>query len=147
MTTHYVVNTCGERVRQQKPIVHNLIFIQLDRTVEDMKAILSDCPYPLSVYCKFDHPEQWCEIRDSDMLDLRMMCDNTFCEPVFMTSNESLMKVGRNVRITHGPLSGIHGRLIRKNKKYYIVKSFDGLGVMVTVSRWCCEPDEGENEQ
>lgn len=74
------------------------------------------------------------------------MCDVSLCEPTFITQGEYDMKVGHTVRVVHGPLSGIRGKLVRKNKKYYIMKSLgmdssDALGVMISVSRWCCEPE------
>ena len=143
MRTKHYVNGEGKRVKKSQPVVHNLIFVQLDRSREEMRELLRACPYPLSVYSKHDHPEQWCDIPDNDMFDLRMMCDNNFCEPVFISTPDCELKKGLQVRVVHGPLKGICGKLIRKSKKYYIVKSFDGFGAMVSVSRWCCEPDDG----
>lgn len=141
MKARIVVNGAGERVRQLMPVVHNLIFVQLDRSADEVKRILKECPYPTLVYTQHDHPEQWCMIPGHDMTDLRMMCDASFCEPQFVDSREYELREGHRVRIVHGPLCGLRGKLIRKSKKYYFVKTFDGFGVMVSVSRWCCEPD------
>ena len=40
------------------------------------------------------------------------------------------------------------GRMMRKNKKYYVLKTMvGGMGVMVAVSRWCCEPATEDNKK
>ena len=137
----------GEIKWTMRPVVHNLIFIRKVFSEEVIRKILSECPYPLSVYRHQDKAQSWCEIAGQNIIDLRIMCDAAFCEPTFITQKEYDMKVGHIVRVVHGPLSGIRGKLVRKNKKYYIMKSFDmncpdAMGVMVTVSRWCCEPED-----
>lgn len=142
MRTLSVVEKDGKVVRRQQPAVHNLLFIPLEQQREVLQKILAECPYSTYVYRQPDHPEEWCLIPDRDMTDLRLMCDSEFNEPLFLSSLECEMKVGRAVRIAHGPMKGIRGKLIRKNKKYYILKAFDGFGVAVAVSRWCCVPDE-----
>ena len=129
-----------------RPIVHNLIFVRKAFSEEAIRKILSECPYPLSVYKHQDKAQSWCEIANQNILDLRLMCDVALCGPTFITQEEYDMKVGHIVRVVHGPLTGIRGKLVRKNKKYYIMKSFDmgspdTLGVMVCVSKWCCEPE------
>ena len=129
----------GNPKRTTRAAVHNLLFLQIDRNVEELKSIITNCPYPISVYRQYDKPGEWCLIPDCEMLDLRLICDITFTEPVFVSARECEMKVGSLVRVTHGPLKGIEGKLVRKNKKYYLVRTFCDLGVMVSVSRWCCE--------
>ena len=52
------------------------------------------------------------------------------------------MKVGAPVLVKFGPLKGLTGKLVRSNKKYYLLKEVPGLGVMLKVSRWCCVPME-----
>ena len=147
LLTRHSVAEDGTHVRQQYPAVHNLLFIQLNKSIEDIRSTLSECPYPIFIYRKLDHPDQWCEISEHDMLDLRLICDSDFSSPVFLSSKECNLGIGNFVRVVHGPLKGVRGQLVRKNKKYYIVKSFEGLGVMVAVSRWCCAPDTSEQPQ
>lgn len=137
----------GEIKWRTRPVVHNLLFIRKVLSQDEIRKILLECPFPVQVYRRQDSAHSWCDIADSDIIDLRIMCDAAFCEPTFITKKEYDMKVGNIVRVVHGPLSGIRGKLVRRNKKYYIMKSLDmncsdGLGVMVSVSRWCCEPDE-----
>ena len=115
----------GEIKWTMRPVVHNLIFIRKVFSEEVIRKILSECPYPLSVYRHQDKAQSWCEIAGQNIIDLRIMCDAAFCEPTFITQKEYDMKVGHIVRVVHGPLSGIRGKLVRKNKKYYIMKSFD----------------------
>ena len=139
MVTRRSVTTDGKNVLIQKPAVHNLLFLQMDRSMEELKRVLSECPYPISVYGQIDKPNEWSLISDKDMTDLRLICDITFTAPIFISQQESELKVGTQVRVTHGPMKGATGKLVRKNKKYYLVKTFVGVGVMLAVSRWCCE--------
>ena len=125
---------------QPKPFVHNLIFIKQPDDVQQLTKALKECPYSTRMYCKADSPE-WYVIPGRDILELRIICDQTFTDPIFLLQGQDEIKVGREVRVVHGPLSGIHGRMVRKNKKYYVIKTVtNGLSVMVAVSRWCCEP-------
>ena len=139
--TRRVEEKNGKVVRRQQPVVHNLLFIPLEQDCDELKEILSKCPYSIYVYRHSDHQDEWCLISDNDMTDLRLMCDSEFNEPIFMSSLECEMKMGTVVRVVHGPMKGFRGKLIRKNKKYYIMKVFDGFGVAVKVSRWCCVPE------
>ena len=130
----------------EQPAVHNLIFLRKTESKAQIRAILSECPYAVSVYHHIDSEEQWYEISNKELLELRLLCDNAF-NPQFISQEESELKVGAEVLVKHGPFRGITGKLVRKNKKYYLVKSFVGLGVMVAVSRWCCEEVKKEIEK
>ena len=57
-----------------------------------------------------------------------------------MTQGEAEATLGKDVRVINGPFKGAVGRLVRKNKQYYFLKIVIGIGVMVRVSRWYCEP-------
>ena len=76
------------------------------------------------------------------MVELRMLCDPQYKTSVFMSQGEAEAMVGKEVRVVAGPFKGSTGRLVRKNKQYYVLKSVIGMGVMVRVSRWYCEPIE-----
>lgn len=142
MMTHTVMDQDGKVRHRKQPAVHNLIFIPVGENRDGIQKILKDCPYTNYVYRRVDHPEEWCLIPDHDMMDLRLMCDNSLNRPLLLSTRECEMKVGHAVRIVHGTMTGLCGKLIRKNKKYYILKSFEGFGMAVVVSRWCCVPDE-----
>ena len=133
-------NEPQDKAQQSKPFVHNLIFIKQPDDVSLLKRALSECPYSTWVY-RQPNGVDWCVIPGRDILELRIICDQSFTEPIFLTGQEAELKVGREVKVAHGPLSGIQGLLVRKNKKYYVLKMMVcGMGVMVAVSRWCCVP-------
>ena len=130
----------GHLVRRMYPVVHNLIFVRKTMSRAAMHTIFSQCPYPISVYHHIDSEQRWCEISDKELMDLRLICDVTFTEPKFISQEESELEVGTEVVVMHGPLKGIQGKLVRKQKKYYILKTFVGMGVSLAISRWCCKP-------
>ena len=139
MMTRRAVTKEGRIVFKHYPAVHNLLFIPLEKSMEELRALLSECPYPVSIYSHSDRPSDPYMIPDSDMTDLRLICDMSFTEPIFISTEENELKVGTHIVVTHGPLKGVDGKLVRKNKKYYLVKTFVGMAVMVAVSRWCCK--------
>ncbi len=132
----------GSLAVHEQPFVHNLIFLRKTLDTTELKKTLCACPYPVNVYSHQDSREHWHEIPDSEMLELRIICDNTFCEPQIITQQEYDLKEGRMVRVVHGPMKGVRGKLVRKNKKYYLLKSIADVGVSISVSRWCCEADD-----
>ena len=123
----------------QVPAVHNLLFVQKRDNQQEFLKVLSECPIPVSI---FRHPgdRRLCEISSREMIELRMLCDPEYKTSVFMTQGEAEAMVGKDVRVINGPLKGTVGRLVRKQKQYYFLKAFIGLGVMVRISRWYCEP-------
>ena len=56
------------------------------------------------------------------------------------TVDTIMVKVGKEVRVVHGPFAGITGRLVRKRNEYYFIKTMMEVGVMLRISRWYCEP-------
>lgn len=145
MCYSYRRDTTGKEVLCSRPAVHNLIFLRKTKEQDELRRLLDACPYAVRVYAHIDNANWWYEIPDRDILDLRLICDQSFVEPEIITQQECDLQVGRMVVVKHGPLRGVRGKLVRKQKKYYVVKNLVGMGVMVKVSRWCCAPDE-ENE-
>lgn len=121
------------------PAIHNLLFVQKTLPQREMVKLFQESPAPISI---FRHPgvENYCEIAESDMIELRMLCDPQFQTSVFMTQTEAEAMIGKEVRVVAGPFKGSVGKLVRKNKQYYFLKAVIGMGVMVRVSRWYCEP-------
>lgn len=138
MVNHSYRKEDGTWVKAERPAVHNLLFVRKTGSRAELRSILAECDYPVSVYHHIDDEQQWYEISDNELLELRLLCDKAF-SPQFISQEESELKMGTEVCVKHGPFKGITGKLVRKNKKYYLVKTFVGLGVMVSVSRWCCE--------
>jgi len=129
----------GNPVRCYRPAVHNLIFIRKTTGEDVLKAILQKCPYTIQVYRKQSEEKEWYPIRDSEILELRMICDRSFEVPPIITEHNGDLPIGRMVKVVHGPMKGIKGKLVRKNKKYYLLKTLANLDVKIAVSRWCCE--------
>ena len=57
----------------------------------------------------------------------------------YISGDEAKLKVGSPVTVKYGPLKGLNGKLVRQSKKYYLLKEVPGVGVMIKVSRWCCQ--------
>lgn len=130
----------GDKVKPQlMPAVHNLLFVQKKGTQQEMLQAFSKCSVPVSI---FRHPgmKEFCEIPARDMIEIRMMCDPDYKDAVYMSQGEAEAMIGKEVRVITGPFKGSVGRLVRKQKQYYFLKSVIGMGVMVRVSRWYCEP-------
>ena len=140
-TLHEELDSEGHRRREYRPVVHNLLFVRRDTTREALTHIISDCPFPVRVYSHLDSHEYF-ELTGAELMELRLICDHSTLGIQVMTSHEADIRVGRMVKVTHGPLKGLTGKLVRKNKKYYVVKTFADLGIMVSVSRWCCKEME-----
>lgn len=124
--------------RKLVPAIHNLLFVLRKGSAQETLKELSECTVPLNI---FRHPgeKEFCEISSQDMIELRMLCDPQFQTSVFMTQPEAEAMVGKEVRVITGPFKGSIGRLVRKNKQYYFLKTVIGMGVMVRISRWYCE--------
>jgi hypothetical protein len=79
------------------------------------------------------------------MAEFRLLCDPDFEGLIEFSLNDDI-KVGKEVEIVHGPFSGVRGRLYRKQKQYWFVKTLAGLSVELRITRWYCKPiDEKEN--
>ena len=121
------------------PAVHNLLFVKKNVSQRQMEKILSECVIPVSVF-RQPGDRRLCEISDRDMMEFRMLCDPKFEQSIFMTQGDAEAMVGKKVRVIAGPFKGLLGRLVRKKKQFYFLKSIVGMGVMVRISRWYCEP-------
>ena len=121
------------------PAVHNLLFVRKKGTQKEMMQMFSECSIPVRVF-RQPGMRDFCEIPAREMVELRMLCDPEYETSVFLTEGEAEAMVGKDVRVVNGPVKGSVGRLVRKNKQYYFLKTVVGMGVMVRVSRWYCEP-------
>ena len=106
----------GKHRRKLRPVVSNLIFVKKTVRQQAMSELLIRCQYKMSVITR-----------------------------KYLSSEESRLKVGTPVLVKHGPLKGLSGRLVRQSHKYFLLKEVPGLGVMLKVSRWCCQPIETKN--
>ena len=142
MTYLQVKSSAEEDASKVKPIlvpaVHNLLFVQKTVSQKEMIGMLKGCPAPVSIF-RQPGEEVICEIADRDMIELRMLCDPEYQTTLYITQSEAETIVGKDVRVVNGPFKGTVGRLVRKHKQYYFLKTVVGMGVMVRVSRWYCE--------
>ena len=128
-----------EPKRIMVPAIHNLLFVQKLESQKATIQMLGECTTPVSIF-RYPGDRGLCEIPAREMVEIRMMCDPDFHTSEFMTQTEAEAMVGKDVRVVAGPFKGSVGRLVRKNKQYYFLKSVIGMGVMVRISRWYCEP-------
>lgn len=121
------------------PAVHNLVFVRKSLSQKEMLKALAECTTPIYVFRSQDSHRP-CEISNREMEELRMLCDPQYEASVFVTQAEAEAMIGKEVRVVAGPFKGTVGRLVRKKKQYYFLKTVIGMGVMVRISRWYCEP-------
>lgn len=129
----------GKTKRVLVPAVHNLLFVQKKGTQKETVKKLRECTVPVSIFCQ-PGSRKLCEIEAKEMLDLRLLCDPAYTSSYYMTQTEAEAMVGKQVRVIKGPFKGAVGKLVRKDKQYYFLKAIIGMGVMVRISRWYCEP-------
>lgn len=141
---HFIPMTYAEKEKEGKtkrvlvPVVHNLLFLQKDESQKMILGMLEECGVPFNVL-RDKETGRYYEIPDNQMTEFRVLCDPNFKDTLYITHKEAEAKPGKNVRIIHGPFSGITGKLHRTRGGYYFIKTLAGVGVMMRISRWYCE--------
>lgn len=135
----------GKHRRKLRPVVSNLIFVKKTIRQQAMSELLIRCQYKMSVITRDRTTRDYYEIPAKQMYEFQAMCNPDIEMRKFLSSEESRLKVGTPVLVKHGPLKGLSGRLVRQSHKYFLLKEVPGLGVMLKVSRWCCQPIETKN--
>lgn len=142
---HYVdyQDKDGKRRRKLTPVVHNLLFLK--KTIEQkmLRTIIADIPYKMMVMHKIENRDFY-EIPSKQMYEFYVMCNPDLLINKYMSEEEAKLKKGTRVLVTHGPLKGLTGKLVRQSHKYYLLKEVPGMAVMIKVTRWCCEPMKDE---
>lgn len=128
------------RRRKLRPVVRNLVFVKKTLAEADIRRVLTECPAPLSVITKSRESRDYYEIPARQMWEFQTMCNPDIAMRKFLSEEEVKLKAGTPVQVTHGPLKGLSGKLVRSSKKYYLLKEVPGMGIMLKVSRWCCKP-------
>lgn len=123
-----------------RPVVRNLIFLKKAMEEQEFRKELLDFPYKVSVIKKGRDSNEMAEISAKEMHEFQLMCNPKIFEKKYISEESAKLKVGTPVVVTHGPLKGLTGKLIRSNKKYYLLKDVPGIAVMLKVTRWCCKP-------
>ena len=136
---HYVDIELEGRVKHiLRPVVSNLVFVKKSMTEKAFRQFVFNSPYKMSVITKSRENREFCEIPAREMQEFRMMCNPEVELRKYVSEQEAKLKAGTPVMVKYGPLKGLSGKLVRSNKKYYLLKEVPGLGVMLKVSRWCC---------
>lgn len=125
-----------------RPVVRNLIFLKKAMDEKEFRKEIFNFPYKVSVIKKGRDTNEMAEISAKEMHEFQLMCDPKLVEKKFISEESAKLKVGAPVIVTHGPLKGLTGKLVRSNKKYYLLKDIPGIAVMLKVTRWCCQPLE-----
>ncbi len=143
MTYVDVEDKDSHRIKHElKPVVYNLIFVKKTIEEKEMRKIVMDSPYKMAVIKKSPDSTEYYEIPAKQMYEFQMMCNPEILMRKYLSEGEAKLKKGTRVLVHYGPLKGLTGKLVRSNKKYYLLKEVPGLGVMLKVSRWCCKPIE-----
>lgn len=121
------------------PVIHNYVFVRQEIPVKQLSSLLAKCATPLYILKHKDHDIP-VEITNREMVEFRMLCDPAFEQRVSIVQQGEEPEVGKEVEIIHGPFAGIHGRLCRKQKKYWFVKTIAGVSVELRITRWFCRP-------
>ncbi len=130
----------GKRRRKLRPVVSNLIFVKKTVSTKKMAEVMMQSVLKMSVLTKSRENREYYEIPSKQMFEFQVMCNPEIEMRKYLSSEEAKLKAGTPVLVTHGPLKGLSGRLVRASHKYYLLKEVPGLGVMLKVSRWCCQP-------
>ncbi len=120
------------------PVVHNLVFIQKTMHELQLKDLLKECETPHQILHKIDSAE-WSEISDQEMTEFRIICDPNYDAAQYISIEQAEAKIGKTVRVIHGPYAGIEGKMVRFGNKYFVIKTLAGIGVKLHISRWYCK--------
>ena len=132
----------GKPRKVLRPVVRNLVFVKQSIDEKQFRHIVSEMNYKVSVLRKSISSQEYCLIPHNQMYEFRRMCNPEVTMRKFVSSDEAHLKAGDEVLVKFGPMKGMTGRLVRSNKKYYLLKEIPGIGVMLKISRWCCVPME-----
>ncbi len=139
---HYAEKMAKDDSKPRKvltPVIHNYVFVSLSVPITRLGTLLAKCVTPLYIL-KDKDTDRPVEISNREMLEFRMLCDPAFDQQISVAQQTSEPEVGREVEIIHGPFTGVHGRLYRKQKKYWFVKTIAGMSVELRITRWFCRP-------
>ena len=126
--------------RVLRPVVRNLLFVKKTISQKAMRRIITALPYRVSMFRKTPGSIEYYEIPARQMFEFRAMCNPDILIKKYLSETQAKLKAGTPVMVTHGPLKGLQGKLVRSNKKYYLLKEVPGMGVMLKVTKWCCKP-------
>ena len=78
------------------------------------------------------------EIPDSEMVEIRAICDPNYTGTLYVDAATAESRPGQKVRVIHGVFTGLVGKLTRYKNRYYVVIIVANLGVMIHIPKWYC---------
>lgn len=137
------VETSEHKIKQVlRPVVRNLLFLKKSKDEKEIREIVTNCNYKISVLTKGRTDRAYYEIPAKQMFEFRVMCNPQITMRKFLSEKEAHLKAGSRVVVKYGPMKGLTGRLVRSSKKYYLLKEVPGMAIMLKISRWCCVSSE-----
>ena len=138
---HYVdhVDASGHIRHELRPVVYNLVFVRKTMTTVEMHGIVAQSNLPFYVLRTERGGRTYYEISAREMQEFQQMCNPDIAMRHYLSETEARLKPGAKVLVTHGPLKGITGRLVRISKKYFLLKEVPGMGIALKVSKWYCQ--------
>lgn len=140
-------DSAGHIHHELRPVVRNLIFLKKTEEEAEIRRFITSLNYKMAVVTKSATDRAYYEIPAKQMFEFQAMCNPDILMRKFITSEQAKLKAGTPVMVKYGPLKGLTGKLVRSNKKYYLLKEVPCLGVMLKVSRWCCVPLDISGQQ
>ncbi len=125
--------------RMLRPVVRNLLFIKKTISDKELGTILAAMPYKMAVVRKVRDDRAYYEIPACQMFEFQAMCNPDILIKKYLSEEQAKLKKGTPVVVTHGPLKGLTGKLVRANKNYFLLKEVPGIAVMLKVTKWCCK--------
>lgn len=140
------IGSDGKKQKQLVPAVHNLLFVKKTRNEEEIKSVIDNCPISVSVI-KNSETKQYYNIPDSQMIELRAICDPNYKNTLYVDSSFADARKGDKVKVIRGTFKGLTGKLTRYKNRTYVVITLADLGVMIHVPKWYCEKYETNETQ
>lgn len=133
-------DTLGRKQQRLVPVVNNLVFIRKQMTDIELQTMIQESGMKMAVMTRTRGKTDYYEIPAIQMNEFQIMCNPDVHLRQFISPEEAQLKLGSQVMVSHGPLKGLTGKLVRQSHKYYLLKEVPGMAVMLKVTRWCCKP-------
>ena len=122
------------------PVVSNLLFLKRTANQQTVQQFLDEQCINAQIMPKERGSRVAYEIPTREMRELIYICDPDRVLYEIISTEEAAMRHGTDVIVTHGPLKGYRGRLVRKQHLHYLLRLYTGFAILVKVTKWCCKP-------
>ncbi len=120
-------NAQGKRVREQVPVIQDLLFVHSERAPLDV--VVENTPTLQYRFKKGDSYRQPMTVRDNDMARFIHAVNSTDSSRYFLPEEITSDMCGKQVRIIGGPLDGYEGNLlkVRGTRKKHLLLELPGF--------------------